>query len=231
VRLSAHELENQVTEVVRRFLADKGEVLEKVRPVLRTPTAIAEILKKASELDQTSMMEAQSGRHQILRDLITRVQINTNDIQISLNRDKLNAALSIVHSERDLVARAAAEPIVLTVPTELQQQGQERHLIIATDKPVANRDPVLIKALTRAYQWFELLKEGQVESIAEIARQEKLTRSYISTLLPLAFLAPDITEAIFAGSQPVGLNLDRLLRLRSLPSEWTAQRVVLGFKR
>jgi hypothetical protein len=45
----------------------------------------------------------------------------------------------------------------------------------------------------------------------------------------LAFLAPDITEAILEGTQPIELSLDRLLSAMPLPLDWDAQRAALGF--
>ena len=47
-------------------------------------------------------------------------------------------------------------------------------------------------------------------------------------MLPLAFLAPDIVEAILHGRQPVELATARLKRIR-LPLSWAEQRLVLGF--
>jgi site-specific DNA recombinase len=50
-----------------------------------------------------------------------------------------------------------------------------------------------------------------------------------SRLVPLVFLAPDITESILDGRQPVDLSLDRLLALMPLPLNWDEQRTALGF--
>lgn len=47
--------------------------------------------------------------------------------------------------------------------------------------------------------------------------------------VPLALLAPDITEAILDGRQPLDLSLERLLSLMPLPLSWVEQRSVLGF--
>ena len=70
---------------------------------------------------------------------------------------------------------------------------------------------------------------GSVKSIADIARAEGLSRTYVSSVVPFAFLAPDITAAILDGTQPVDLSLDRLMNAR-LPLDWAGQRAILGFK-
>jgi hypothetical protein len=47
--------------------------------------------------------------------------------------------------------------------------------------------------------------------------------------LPLAFLAPDIVEAILEGRQPIELTAARMMRIRDLPLSWAEQRQRLGF--
>jgi hypothetical protein len=51
----------------------------------------------------------------------------------------------------------------------------------------------------------------------------------VSRILPLAYLAPDIAEAILAGRQPADLTVKRLRSLRELPAKWSVQRAKLGF--
>jgi len=48
-------------------------------------------------------------------------------------------------------------------------------------------------------------------------------------MLRMAYLAPDITEAILDGRQPTGLNAKRLLHGFPLPLDWQGQRRALGF--
>jgi hypothetical protein len=47
--------------------------------------------------------------------------------------------------------------------------------------------------------------------------------TYLSALLPLAFLAPDLTEAILDGRQPQWLTLAHA-RPQRIPLDWNAQR-------
>lgn len=62
-----------------------------------------------------------------------------------------------------------------------------------------------------------------------LAHAEKVQRTYITSLLPLALLAPDITEAILEGRQPVDLSLQRFRSIVPLPVDWSEQRRALGF--
>jgi len=73
------------------------------------------------------------------------------------------------------------------------------------------------------------LLAGEVSSASELARREGLTKGYVLRILPLAFLAPDITKAIADGTAPIELTAERLTRAKNLPIDWTAQRRFLGF--
>jgi site-specific DNA recombinase len=83
----------------------------------------------------------------------------------------------------------------------------------------------MVKAIGRAHRWDKEFRLGK--SMSEIAKAENVHRSYVGQVLPLAFLAPDIVEAILDGRQPQDLKVEQLLK--ALPIEWGAQRRALGF--
>jgi len=63
-----------------------------------------------------------------------------------------------------------------------------------------------------------------------IASQERVTPGYISRLLRLPLLAPDIVTAIVSGKNPPQLTAKKLMRhALELPIDWTEQRKLLGF--
>ena len=66
-------------------------------------------------------------------------------------------------------------------------------------------------------------------SLKEIAKEEDVVGSYVTRLLRLSFLAPDIVAAILKGEQPAELTASRLAQWKNLPLDWTEQRKVLGF--
>lgn len=94
--------------------------------------------------------------------------------------------------------------------------GEKTRLIVAALLPKANPDPALIKAIVRAHHWFEMLRNRSIEVIAEIAGTEGLPRTCVGSVIPFAFLAPDITAAILDGTQPVDLSLDRVMNSRDM---------------
>ena len=92
--------------------------------------------------------------------------------------------------------------------------------------PRANIDNTMIKAIARAFRWQKLLENGTYGCLEEIARAEKIGSSFVSRVVRLALLAPDIVEAILAGKQPASLTLKDLMA--PFPVEWAGQRVRFG---
>ena len=59
--------------------------------------------------------------------------------------------------------------------------------------------------------------------------RDGLRSGSVSRILPLAWLAPDISTAILEGRQPPHLNSKALRNLADLPLSWEEQRQILGF--
>jgi hypothetical protein len=91
--------------------------------------------------------------------------------------------------------------------------------IVPSSKP--QPDGTLLKALARAWRWQKLLDEGVYTSVSEIGDAEGISKSYVSRILRLALLAPDIVEVILEGRANHALVLERLER--RLPVSWKEQ--------
>ena len=65
--------------------------------------------------------------------------------------------------------------------------------------------------------------------VGELAATEGVTASYITRIIRMGFLAPDIVTAILNGRQPVGLTANKLANDSRLPNGWAEQRLALGF--
>jgi hypothetical protein len=83
------------------------------------------------------------------------------------------------------------------------------------------QDITLIKAVARAFRWRRMLETGRFATIKELAAAEKINSSYVSRVLRLTLLAPDIVEAILDGRQPEGMTLPALME--PFPVEWKRQ--------
>ena len=83
-------------------------------------------------------------------------------------------------------------------------------------------DDALVKALARAFRWKRMLESGEFATIAELAEREGIAPSYMTRVLRLTLLAPDIVEAILEGRQGPDVTLARLMD--GFPKEWEGQR-------
>jgi hypothetical protein len=120
--------------------------------------------------------------------------------------------------------------LTVRVPISIKTRGG-RKLVLAPDGqnvtavPMCRHiDNAMVKAIARAFRWREMLENGEYSTIREIAESEKINESYVSRVLRLTLLAPDIVEAVLRGRQAPGVQLESLLR--PFPVEWREQRTV-----
>ena len=62
-------------------------------------------------------------------------------------------------------------------------------------------------ALVRGHRWLRMLEEDKVKSLREIGEKEKVDNSYVSRMVNLTLLAPDIVAAILDDQLPQGISL------------------------
>ncbi|HUF57470.1 MAG TPA: hypothetical protein VMM55_13010 [Thermohalobaculum sp.] len=108
----------------------------------------------------------------------------------------------------------------------LRKRGRETKLVLGE---VARQDPdlSLVELLVDARHLRQQVFDSKVSSL----RERRLGREHraIARTLPLAFLAPDIVEAILEGRQPIELTASKLKQLAPGLLDWDSQRRVLGF--
>ena len=104
----------------------------------------------------------------------------------------------------------AAQMMTIRVPLAVQRRGGRK--LVLTPRSTMNRGPsggdsTLVKALARAFRWRRMMESGRFTTLNELAAAEKINSSYVSRLLRLTLLAPDIVEAILDGPQLEGMAL------------------------
>ncbi len=106
------------------------------------------------------------------------------------------------------MTRATPIPDTVTVhvPFRVVKRGGRKEIRLPPGAPSRPElDNALVKALARAFRWERMLRSGEVATIAELAEREKIAPSYMTRILRLTLLAPDIVEAILDGAQDVTL--------------------------
>src|ERR1700687_759338 len=103
----------------------------------------------------------------------------------------------------------------------MKRRGVELRLVVGNRNGAAPKvDLTLLKAVSRARRWFAEISSGKEPSLARIAAREGIAIGYVSRLIRLAFLAPDIIEAIVEGRRPSDLTTQALTRHIGIPIEW-----------
>ncbi|MBT8574133.1 hypothetical protein G6701_01310 [Polynucleobacter paneuropaeus] len=91
-------------------------------------------------------------------------------------------------------------------------------------------DLPLIRTIGKAFYWQKIIDTGEVANATELARRFKLEPGWVSEVLRMTRLAPDIIRAVLDGQQPRHLNLHALRgRQAEVPLDWQEQRQMFGF--
>jgi hypothetical protein len=127
---------------------------------------------------------------------------------------------------------ADGETITIHIPMRFRKCGGRKTVVTPDGTPWAPRrriDNALVKAVARAFRWQRMLDEGVCGTIGELAKRERVNRGYMSRVLRLTLLAPDVVEAILNGRQWADLRLEDLLE--GFPLEWARQAARFGGRR
>jgi DNA invertase Pin-like site-specific DNA recombinase len=209
-RLPGQEIEQVIAHAVSEILLDNVAITTALQESGIAAQNIPSALNTAEKI--------QPDTADLINRFIQRVELRQDTIRLTLSLAPL------VVPEMD----SNAVTIIRDIPMRLKRRGMEMRLIIGGAGP-SRVDQTLLKTIVRAHKWFNDLASGRVHNMAEIASQEGVDNSYVSRVMNLAFLAPDIIDSIIAGRQPTDLSVEKLTKRIDLPLDWTQQRQLLGF--
>ena len=226
-RIPASHIEALVTGQIRAWLADPVAVLNAVQ--CHGPDAVAQkrLLDEASRLAGSWKQLEQRA---ILRAVVTGVQVHSDRVDVTL--DQMGVVCWLNGKDQPQPAHSGGDDrerhlTVLTIPARLKRTGIEMRMVVEDGSEPANVDPVLVRLLVRAQAIRARLLQEPSLPLKEIAAEEGISSSYVTRLLRLAFLAPDVVTAILNGRHSPQLTANRLMDDTRLPLDWTAQRELL----
>jgi hypothetical protein len=119
--------------------------------------------------------------------------------------------------------------VTIHIPVTFRKRAGRKQILSPSGatpwSPAVRIDTALLKAVVRAHRWRDMLESGEYSSAADLAKAERVNDSYLSRILRLTLLAPEIVEAIVGGQQPPTLQVDDLLK--PLPVRWQQQKTIL----
>ena len=115
------------------------------------------------------------------------------------------------------------ETATLQVPFRVVKRGGRKEMQLPDGAVQPRRtDSTLVKALARAFRWKRMLELGEFATMGELAEREGIAPSYMTRVLRLTLLAPDIVEAILDGNQGPAVTVAQVLE--PFPMDWGSQR-------
>ncbi len=229
------ELEREVTRQLCRQLRDRktlGEHLMADQPSVTTLKARMETLDTLAT--QWSDLPAAHRRALVLA-LLIRVVVTHDQLTLHFDLQVVRAIaeqqpLRDVLQQRHDNAHNPQDTDTVTTPVRLCHVRGGLKLVLGDgrrDEP--QPDATLIKLLKKAHAYLERVMNTDVDmSMKALAAQAEISESTFTAVLRLAWLAPDITQALMEGRHPPELNASHLIKQsRNLPLEWTHQRQLL----
>ncbi len=129
-------------------------------------------------------------------DLVACVTFSRTSLKISIKRDRLLAMLTEKFIEQ---SQDNGQDNIISLEATVPAVAGGGSKFIFEDQNAKTPDAVVVKAIARASIWFERLTTGKSQSMAEIAVRENITDNYVSNLIHLAWLSPDIVGRLLAG--------------------------------
>src|SRR5882762_1304371 len=230
LRVPAPEIEQLVANRIRQFLCEPDSILEaterqglEAADQRRLTDCAAQIAGSWSTLPSTQVRA-------LFTTLIQQIEVRPERVDLQILPARLATLLGTVPAILGSADQEDANVLTLSVAAQLRRTGKEMTMRIErSDTFPARPNPSLIKLIVRAHLFKARLLQSAGGKFAELARREKLNRSYYSRVVRLTYLAPDITRAILDGRQPPDLTAAMLLEHSGLPLAWPEQRKALGF--
>jgi hypothetical protein len=120
----------------------------------------------------------------------------------------------------------ADDTIRVFIPLTFRRRNGRRKILPPEPEPepsfqARSQDPHILRALGRAWAWRRRLESGEATTLQDIARAEKVTDRYVSRIMRLAYLSPDVLERLLLWRAPSSVSVIDLIKVSYLP--WAEQ--------
>jgi DNA invertase Pin-like site-specific DNA recombinase len=213
MRIPARELETVVVERIAEAFEDPLALIAQAKAEL-VAADIGRVTEKARVV--VAAIRAKDGGS--LRPMIAEVRVTARAIDIACDRAAVAASLGVGLSEGE------GGTFTLNTEVTLTRTGRAMRLVeggraVTVDQPEVST----IRLLAQAHRYWRELKKGHL-TVGELAAQENIGASYLTRIVRLAFLSPDVVAAILAGKQRVDVNAATMIATDAIRARWTAQR-------
>jgi site-specific DNA recombinase len=230
-RVPAADLETIVEDKVCALLRDEAVVYDAASAGAVDINAGRTLIEQAADLAERWRCLRPAEKRAILHIFVARITVRSDMVEIWVRLATLPGIVK-PNPERDAAPMSTDAPVtVLSVPARLKRTGTETKLLIQSPAGRTHREPdrSLLRLLGQAHRFHDMVINGQGKAMSKLAAEADVNPSYFTRVFRLAFLAPEITQAIVHGYQPPELTANKLKLAGRIASAWTEQRRQLGF--
>jgi site-specific DNA recombinase len=227
LRIPANDIETIVLNRLHRFISNQALVHDEIRHLVTDAHDLKDLSPNAISLSNKLKQGKTEERRVVLNQVLKRIILRESEIELQVSITGLVNALG---GKLDSLQEEDSkdETIHLTEKASLKRCGMEMKLIFGQASDEEHPDLALIKLISRSHRLIEQITLSENLSISDLARQEKVTPSYLSRLFRIATLTPSLTEKILNGQHPPDLTAAKLMRLPELPLSWKEQETSLN---
>lgn len=232
-RIPANDIETLVSKSITDFLSSGTCVIDALSEIGFQNVPKQQILSGAGELARGWDQQPAATRRAIIRRIVHRVVIHAEHIDIEISRSQVFDV--VTRSEKAETKGPAASTtgqdyLILKVNATLKRAGQGTRLVVR-DASAQEPNTTLINLFVKAFDVRDKILNGSGESIEASAKRIGTNANYITALLRISFLAPDIIAAVLDGRHPPTLTARNFItKTHTLPRAWSLQRRHLGFQ-
>lgn len=215
LRIPAREIEALVTSRIATLFDDPVELMATAWLDV-SADRYADVGQRCAEL----AAQLRQRRPDALT-MLNAVQVHDTRIEVTCRTDGIAAALNVATHPH------APDTITLTDNVRLKRSGRAMRLVQGNGQVTsASPDRALVKTMVQARRWWSELRQGEID-ITRLAEREKVSPAYVTRIVRLAFLSPQVTEAILAGRQRAEVMV-KALTLEAPPmASWKSQADVM----
>jgi DNA invertase Pin-like site-specific DNA recombinase len=226
-RIPASEIEPVVLREIIELLRDANRLTDALALGQSKPDLINRMHTGGSRFASTLETALPGVQRDLIEQIVDEVALTEAGFEIHLNRRALCEEL-LGEAPSDEDAQDVAT-VAIKVSAQLTRHGMANRLVVEGQAPLASgvSDEPLIRAIACGRAWFEELSSGRASSFGEIAKRVGVTDRYVSRIVDLAFLAPELVEAMLAGEGLGDVSVKSLTVERILPADWASQKGVI----
>jgi hypothetical protein len=114
----------------------------------------------------------------------------------------------------------ASDTIRVIIPLTIRKRNGRPKILPPDDVAMSSgraQDPHVLRAIARAWSWRRRMEAGEFSTVHDLAVAEKLSDRFVSRMMRLAYLAPNVLEALTLWRVPPALSLNDLIAVVDKP--------------